>query len=195
MQLLAACVEPLQSTSKFSLTLSSFLSQRQLQPKSSFQYLPFLPAKESNASASSSFGDIFQVMGKMIYLNNVACAYAHQGNKELSSLYFGKALCELSKLESVGDTKSLSSLISPMYLDDIVYNAGLSYLTNGMAQPALDCFSHVSGFCKDRPLYWLRRAECFIILHKQSMGTSKSIDLQFTHHPQSTGQVYFRYFE
>lgn len=184
-------MEPVTSVSKLSHAIDAIMFQPVPAVENSSPYLP------TKTVAAATFTDLSHIIGHIIYLNNVACINTRKGNKELSCVYFGKALYELSVLENATGSSSLNSLLSPIYLTDIFYNAGVSYLLNENPAIALDCFNCVYAACRNLPMYWLRRAESLIMLHKGSdepVGDVKPTnDLQFAHFPQNRGKFYMRY--
>ncbi|KAK9706210.1 hypothetical protein RND81_07G111200 [Saponaria officinalis] len=108
--------------------------------------------------ASSNQSD---VGSSIIINNNIGCIYYQQGKHHTSSIFFQKALSNCSflwkekprKLTTFSQDKSLL----------IAYNCGLQYLACGKPLLAARCFSKASLIFYNKPLLWLRLAECCVV--------------------------------
>ncbi|XP_047337648.1 CCR4-NOT transcription complex subunit 10-like [Impatiens glandulifera] len=92
--------------------------------------------------------------------NNLGCIYYRLGKQNASAIFFSKALdnCKRKddgplKLATFSQDKSLQ----------ITYNCGVQYLSSGKPLLAEHCFRKASSIFKDRPLLWLRIAECCLM--------------------------------
>ncbi|XP_051148784.1 uncharacterized protein LOC127263680 [Andrographis paniculata] len=107
-----------------------------------------------------------------MYYNNLGCIYYQLGKYHISGVFFSKALknCSLvrkekpSKLQTLVQDKSL--LIS--------YNCGMYSLACGRPLHAARCFQKASLLFSDRPLLWLRIAECCLMALEKGLILSIS---------------------
>ncbi|KAL2534847.1 Tetratricopeptide repeat (TPR)-like superfamily protein [Abeliophyllum distichum] len=96
-----------------------------------------------------------------MYYNNLGCIFYRLGKHHTSGVFFSKALSISSlvrkekplKLATISQDKSLL----------ITYNCGLHYLVCGKPFPAARCFQKASLGSYNRPLVWLRIAECCLM--------------------------------
>ncbi|WOK91615.1 CCR4-NOT transcription complex subunit 10 isoform X1 [Canna indica] len=96
-----------------------------------------------------------------VFNNNMGCIYHQLGKHHTSTLFFSKALkCSMSlrsekplKLSTFSQDKSLY----------ILYNCGLQYLLCGRPLVAVHCFDKTRPMFYDRPILWLRFAECCLL--------------------------------
>ncbi len=109
-----------------------------------------------------------------LYYNNMGCLHHKLGKHHVALHYFQKALQEQGNspgMEDSGNQKQdghLSGTISY----EILYNTGLQLQRAGRPAAALRCFDRASlQFC-DRPLLWLRMAECCLSIHSSDGGGS-----------------------
>ncbi|CAO2841187.1 unnamed protein product [Amaranthus hypochondriacus] len=101
-----------------------------------------------------------EVGSSIIINNNIGCLYYQQGNYHISSIFFHKALSSSSlwkekprKLTTFSQDKSLL----------IAYNCGVQSLACGKPVLAARCFLKASLVFSNRPLLWLRLAECCLM--------------------------------
>lgn len=175
------------TTDNLPATLETILSQSY----NTTQSEPFIPPP---TPATSELTDVNHIIGHMLYLNNVGCTHSRLGNKQLSCLYFGKALVELCKLESVVSSRSLTSVLSTTQVDDVLHNSAVAYLRNGSPELARQCLDHVSAPARGRPMHWLRRAETYIQQHNASTRKqTEQTNRTYSCYPQRFGKVYLRY--
>ena len=134
-------------------------SARTLLLKSQLEYARGNYAKALKlVRASSSQGD---VGSSIIMNNNIGCIYYQQGMHNTSSMFFLGALSNCSslwkekprKLSTFSQDKSL--LVS--------YNCGVQYLACGKPIFAAHFFMKASLVFYNRPLLWLRLAECCLM--------------------------------
>uniref|UniRef100_A0A6I9QJW6 CCR4-NOT transcription complex subunit 10 n=1 Tax=Elaeis guineensis var. tenera TaxID=51953 RepID=A0A6I9QJW6_ELAGV len=93
-----------------------------------------------------------------MFSNNLGCIYHRLGKHNISTLSFCRALKSSMllgpekplKLSTFSQDKSLVTL----------YNCGLQYLACGKPLVAARCFNKARSFFSNRPLLWLRFAEC-----------------------------------
>ncbi|KAL9223972.1 hypothetical protein vseg_000051 [Gypsophila vaccaria] len=114
--------------------------------------------------ASSNRSD---VGSSIIINNNVGCIYYQQGKPHTSSIFFQKALSNCSflwkekprKLTTFSQDKSLL----------LAYNCGLQYLACGKPVLAARFFLKASLVFYNRPLLWLRLAECCLVAMEKGL--------------------------
>ena len=132
---------------------------------------PFMPTAASLPTAPETVG----------YLNNMGCIFLKMEKLHVSNLYFQRALHYASsalansnstltatenKSGVCGSTSGAQTLSSPLkhrHSQEVVYNNGLSHLLSKRPLEAFLCFESTSRLYYDRPLVWLRMAECCIM--------------------------------
>ncbi|KAL3532296.1 hypothetical protein ACH5RR_005817 [Cinchona calisaya] len=108
-----------------------------------------------------------------IYYNNLGCIYYCLGKYHTSAVFFEKALRNSSALRKEKPLK-LVTLSQDKSLH-IIYNCGLQYLACGKPLPAARCFYQAGLIFYNRPLLWLRIAECCLMaLEKGLLKSSYS---------------------
>lgn len=108
-----------------------------------------------------------------IFNNNLGCIYYQLGKYHTSSIFFSKALTNSSSLRKDKPLK-LSTLSQDNSLL-IIYNCGVQYLACGKPILAARCFQKASLVFYNRPLLWLRLAECCLMaLEKGLLKTSQA---------------------
>ncbi|XP_043724581.1 CCR4-NOT transcription complex subunit 10-like isoform X1 [Telopea speciosissima] len=108
-----------------------------------------------------------------IFNNNLGCIYHQLWKHHTSTMFFSKALRSSSSLRSEKPLK-LSTFSQDKSLH-IVYNCGLQYLSCGKPIIAARCFQKASLVFHNRPLLWLRFAECCLLaLEKGLLKSSES---------------------
>lgn len=93
--------------------------------------------------------------------NNLGCIYYQLGKYHTSSVFFSNALLNCSSLR-----KDRPLNLSTFSLDNsllIVYNCGMQYLACGKPLLAARCFQKAGLIFYNRPLLWLRLAECCLM--------------------------------
>ncbi|KAJ4959212.1 hypothetical protein NE237_026323 [Protea cynaroides] len=96
-----------------------------------------------------------------IFNNNLGCIYHQLKKHHTSTVLFSKALRSSSSLRSEKPLK-LSTFSQDKSLH-IVYNCGLQYLSCGKPIIAARCFQKAGLVFHNRPLLWLRIAECCLL--------------------------------
>lgn len=96
-----------------------------------------------------------------IYYNNLGCIYYRLGKHHTSSVLFAKALSNSSSLRKEQPLK-LSTISQDKSLL-ITYNCGVQYLACGKPLQAASCFYKATQVFYNRPLLWLRIAECCLM--------------------------------
>ncbi|XP_042498353.1 CCR4-NOT transcription complex subunit 10-like [Macadamia integrifolia] len=108
-----------------------------------------------------------------IFNNNLGCIYHQLKKHHTSTVLFSKGLRSSSSLRSEKPLK-LSTFSQDKSLL-IVYNCGLQYLSCGKPIIAARCFQKASLVFHNRPLFWLRIAECCLLaLEKGLLKSSGS---------------------
>lgn len=107
-----------------------------------------------------------------VYYNNLGCIYYRLGKHHTSSVFFAKALSNSSSLRKERPLKLSTISLDKSLL--ITYNCGVQYLACGKPLLAASCFYKTSQVFYNRPLLWLRVAECCLMALEQ--GLLKSID-------------------
>lgn len=108
--------------------------------------------------ASNSQSD---VGSSIVINNNIGCIYYQQGNHHTSSIFFHKALSNCSSLWKEKPRKLATFSQDKSLL--IAYNCGVQYLTCGKPVLAARFFLKASLVFYNRPLLWLRLAECCLM--------------------------------
>ncbi|KAL5985749.1 hypothetical protein ACLOJK_027736 [Asimina triloba] len=93
-----------------------------------------------------------------IFNNNLGCIYHQLRKHNTATVFFSKALKSSASLRSEKPLK-LSTFSQDKSLL-IVYNCGLQYLSCGKPVIASHCFHKAAPVFYNRPLLWLRLAEC-----------------------------------
>lgn len=96
-----------------------------------------------------------------IYYNNLGCIYYRLGKYHTSGVFFSKALSNSSTLLKEKPVKLLT--LSQGKSRQLIYNCGLMYLASGKPILAAQCFYKASLIYYNRPLLWLRVAECCLM--------------------------------
>ncbi|XP_059637888.1 uncharacterized protein LOC132279852 isoform X2 [Cornus florida] len=96
-----------------------------------------------------------------IYNNNLGCIFYRLGKFHTSAVFFSKALSNSSSLRKEKPLK-LSNFSQDKSLH-IIYNCGVQYLACGKPIFAARCFHKASVIFYNRPLLWLRIAECCLM--------------------------------
>nr|XP_016448045.1 PREDICTED: CCR4-NOT transcription complex subunit 10-like [Nicotiana tabacum] len=111
-----------------------------------------------------------------IYYNNLGCIYYRLGKHHTSSVLFAKALSNSSSLRKEQPLK-LSTISQDKSLL-ITYNCGVQYLACGKPLQAASCFYKATQVFYNRPLLWLRIAECCLMALEKGLlkasGTAAS---------------------
>lgn len=117
--------------------------------------------------ASSNSGETICSM----YYNNLGCIYYRLGKHHTSGVFFSKALNSSSAVRKEKPRKILTLSQDKSIL--ITYNCGVHSLACGRPLHAARCFLTASLVFYNRPLLWLRIAECCLMALE--MGLIKSI--------------------
>ncbi|XP_028760692.1 CCR4-NOT transcription complex subunit 10-like isoform X1 [Neltuma alba] len=108
-----------------------------------------------------------------IFHNNLGCIYYQLGKYQTSSLFFSKALTNCSSL------RKNQPLKMPTFSQDnallIVYNCGMQYLACGKPLLAARCFQKSSMVFYNKPLLWLRLAECCLMALEKGLIKSSRV--------------------
>ncbi|KAL8094670.1 hypothetical protein AgCh_036267 [Apium graveolens] len=97
----------------------------------------------------------------IMFYNNLGCIHYQLGRYQTSALYFSKAL-SISSAMRKEKPRTHTSLSSDKWLL-VTYNCGMQYLACGKPILAARCFHKASLFFYNRPLLWLRIAECCLM--------------------------------
>ncbi|CAI9787381.1 unnamed protein product [Fraxinus pennsylvanica] len=106
-----------------------------------------------------------------MYYNNLGCIYYQLGKYHTSGVFFSKALNSSSLLRKEKPLKLMSLSQDKSLL--ITYNCGVHHLACGRPFHAVRCFRQASLIFYNRPLLWLRIAECCLVALEK--GLMKSI--------------------
>ncbi|GAB4832821.1 hypothetical protein Ancab_006838 [Ancistrocladus abbreviatus] len=143
-------------------------SSRALLLKSQLEYARGNYPKAMKLLAASN--NLTEVGSSIIVNNNYGCTYYQQGKYHTSGTFFLKALKECSDLQKE-KPRNFSSFSQDKSLL-ITYNCGLQNLACGRPTLAACYFQRASLVFKNRPLLWLRLAECCLMAVE--MGPWKS---------------------
>lgn len=108
--------------------------------------------------------------------NNLGCIYHQLKKHHTSTVLFSKGLKSTSEFRSEKPLKLLSFSQDKFHL--MVYNCGLQYLVSGKPIIAGRCFQKAGLVFYDRPLLWLRIAECCLLALEKGL-------LEPTHAPNN----------
>lgn len=107
-----------------------------------------------------------------IYHNNLGCIYYRLGKYNAANVFFSKALSNSLSLRKERPLK-LVTLSQDKSLQ-ILYNCGVLHLACGRPLPAGRCFQKASVIFYNRPLLWLRIAECCIMALEKGLLNSRN---------------------
>ncbi|KAL8126032.1 hypothetical protein AgCh_013358 [Apium graveolens] len=99
----------------------------------------------------------------ILFYNNLGCIHYRLGKYQTSGIYFSKALSTSSvirKEKPQNQTHGSFSLDKSLL---VAYNCGMQYLAIGKPILAARCFYKASLVFYNRPLLWLRIAECCLM--------------------------------
>lgn len=102
-----------------------------------------------------------------MFHNNLGCIYYQLGKYHTSSVFFSKALTDCSLIRKEKPLK-LSTFSQDNSLL-IVYNCGVQNLACGKPLLAARCFQKAGLIFYNRPLLWLRLAECSLMALKKGL--------------------------
>ncbi|CAI0542767.1 unnamed protein product [Linum tenue] len=111
-------------------------------------------------------------MGISNMFNNLGCIYYQLGKYHTSSVLFSKALSSCSSLRKDKPLKLLT--LSQDKSLPILYNCGVQHLACGKPLLAARCFQKASLIFYNRPLLWLRLAECCIMALEKGVSRASS---------------------
>ncbi|KAK6156505.1 hypothetical protein DH2020_010753 [Rehmannia glutinosa] len=107
-----------------------------------------------------------------MYYNNLGCIYYSLGKLHTSGVFFSKALNNSSFLRKEKHPKLVTLSQDKSLL--ITYNCGVHSLACGKPFHAARCFQTASLIFYNRPLLWLRIAECCLMALEKGMIKSNS---------------------
>ncbi|KAI3446872.1 hypothetical protein Pfo_003537 [Paulownia fortunei] len=107
-----------------------------------------------------------------MYYNNLGCIYYQLGKHHTSGVFFSKALKNSSLVRKEKPRKLLTLLQDKSLL--ISYNSGMHSLACGRPFHAARCFQKASLIFYNRPLLWLRIAECCLMALEKGLIKSNS---------------------
>ncbi|KAM7511553.1 hypothetical protein LguiB_010428 [Lonicera macranthoides] len=115
-----------------------------------------------------------------LYYNNLGCINYQLGKHNTSAVFFSRALNSTAPLRKEKPLKLLTFSQDKAIL--IAYNCGVQYLSCGKPIPAAHCFIKASLVFYNRPLLWIRLAECCLMalekgLIKPGVGHSNESEL------------------
>ncbi|KAL2500680.1 Tetratricopeptide repeat (TPR)-like superfamily protein [Forsythia ovata] len=96
-----------------------------------------------------------------MYYNNIGCIYYRLGKHHTSGVFFSKALNSSSLMRKEKPLKLMTFSQDKSLF--ITYNCGVHQLTCGKPFHAARCFKQASLIFNNRPVLWLRIAECCIM--------------------------------
>ncbi|XP_044471890.1 CCR4-NOT transcription complex subunit 10-like isoform X2 [Mangifera indica] len=102
-----------------------------------------------------------------MFNNNLGCIYYQFSKYHTSSVLFSKALSNSASLRKDKPLKLLTFSQDKSLL--ITYNCGVQYLACGKPMLAARCFQKASLVFYERPLLWLRLAECCLMALKKGL--------------------------
>lgn len=96
-----------------------------------------------------------------MYYNNLGCIFFRLGKPHISAMFFTKAISSSSSLRKEKPLNLSSFSRDKSIL--IMYNCGMQYLACGKPVLAARCFYKSSPMFYNKPLLWLRLAECCLM--------------------------------
>ncbi|PKU74057.1 hypothetical protein MA16_Dca011767 [Dendrobium catenatum] len=111
-----------------------------------------------------------------MFNNNVGCIHYQLKSPHTSSLFFTKALKSSSSLRSEEPLK-LSTFSKDKSLL-IIYNCGLQNLACGKPVTAAQCFGKASLYFYNKPVFWLRLAECCLLAMEKGLLRPSAGDIK-----------------
>ncbi|GAB4828245.1 hypothetical protein Ancab_035157 [Ancistrocladus abbreviatus] len=145
-------------------------SSRALLLKSQLEYARGNYPKAMKLLAASN--NQTEIGSSIIVNNNYGCIYYQQGKYHTSSIFFYKALNNCSALRKEKPRNFSSFSLDKSLL--ITYNCGVQYLASGKPILAARCFQRASVVFYDRPLLWLRLAECCLMAIEKGLLKSSA---------------------
>lgn len=130
-----------------------------------------------------------EIETSVMYYNNLGCIYYRLGKYQTSNVFFSKALSSSSSVRKENG-RTLSTFSQDKSLL-IVYNCGVQYLACGKPKLAARCFFKASLVFYNRPLLWLRIAECCLMGLEKGLlesGGAPSIRSEFRVHVIGKGK-------
>ncbi|RAL44191.1 hypothetical protein DM860_016437 [Cuscuta australis] len=110
-----------------------------------------------------------------MYYNNLGCIFYRLGKPHISAMFFSKAMSSSSSLRKEKPLNLSSFSRDKSIL--IMYNCGVQYLACGKPVLAARCFYKSSPMFYNKPLLWLRLAECCLMaLEKGLLKPTTSSD-------------------
>ncbi|CAA2994724.1 CCR4-NOT transcription complex subunit 10-like [Olea europaea subsp. europaea] len=107
-----------------------------------------------------------------MYYNNIGCIYYRLGKHHTSGVFFSKALNSSSLIRKEKPLKLMTFSQDKSLF--ITYNCGVHQLTCGKPFHAARCFKQASLIFNNRPVLWLRIAECCIMALEKGLIQSIS---------------------
>lgn len=107
-----------------------------------------------------------------MYYNNLGCIYYQLGKHQTSGVFFSKALKNNSLVRKEKPLNLLN--LSQDKSHQILYNCGMHSLACGRPFHAARCFQKASIIFYNRPLLWLRFAECCLMALENGLIKSNS---------------------
>ncbi|KAI3970255.1 hypothetical protein MKX01_023902 [Papaver californicum] len=108
-----------------------------------------------------------------MFHNNLGCIHHQLKKHHMSTCYFSRALKSNSCLRSEKPQKLLT--FSQDRSLSVVYNCGLQYLACGNPAAAARCFQKASLIFYNKPLLWLRIAECCLLALEKGLLNSSEV--------------------
>lgn len=102
------------------------------------------------------------------YYNNLGCIYMKMSRYHVASLFFQRALHEMSPSSANAMPEvEPDGQLNHKFTGEILYNAGLSLLMSQKPLEAFHAFESAASLYRFRPHFWIRLAECCIVYHSQ----------------------------
>jgi tetratricopeptide (TPR) repeat protein len=136
------------------------------------EILPLLGEKQSHPSCIPSRE---RLSHPIYHYNNLGCIHLRLGKPRLSRFYFTKALETLKPHTPVDVSKPLCTVTyhSSQRRADLLYNSALSLLNSYKPKQAFECLQEISPLMQNKPLYWYRVAECYVMMSLKSLASGR----------------------
>lgn len=136
------------------------------------EILPLLVEKQAHPSCIPSRE---RLSHPIYHYNNLGCVHLRLCKPRLARFYFTKALETLNPHTPVDVSKPLSTVTyhSSQRRADLLYNSALALLNSYKPKHALECLQEISSLMQNKPLYWYRIAECYVMMHLKALAAGR----------------------
>ena len=136
------------------------------------EILPLLGERQAHPSCIPSRE---RLSHPIYHYNNLGCVHLRLGKPRLARFYFTKALETLNPHVPVDISKPLCTVTyhSSQRRADLLYNSALALLNSCKPKHALECLQEISSVMQNKPMYWYRVAECYVMIHLKTLAAGR----------------------